>query len=166
MVTVRTTKALDFACHSKACAPPPVGKGGSGDGGFKSGGGKSNFAPTGTGGSKDINKVRLYKEHPGEPTTRRDGTRVHWSYPGAKTKGDWAKANHEYVPGKGWEPKRTANAGVSVKATSLKRGDKVIFAQQAKTVRWVGKESKGRIPVSFETGGITDIARDQTLPRA
>lgn len=91
MVTVRTTKALDFACHSKACAPPPVGKGGSSDGGGKSG---------------------------------------------------------------------------RVAATSLKRGDKVIFAQQAKTVRWVGKESKGRIPVSFETGGITDIARDQTLPRA
>ena len=33
MVTVRTQRALEFACHSKACAPPPAGKGGSSKGG-------------------------------------------------------------------------------------------------------------------------------------
>jgi len=32
-VTSLTPKALDFACHSKACAPPPIGSGGSNDSG-------------------------------------------------------------------------------------------------------------------------------------
>lgn len=36
-VTSLTPNALDFACHSKACAPPPVGKGGSNEGGASGG---------------------------------------------------------------------------------------------------------------------------------
>lgn len=33
MVRIISTRALEFACNSKACAPPPVGRGGSGNGG-------------------------------------------------------------------------------------------------------------------------------------
>jgi len=34
---VTTSRALEFACHSKACAPPPAGSGGSSKGGTVTG---------------------------------------------------------------------------------------------------------------------------------
>lgn len=89
MVRVTSPRALEFACHSKACAPPPAGRGGS-------------IKGVGTG---------------------------------------------------------------SIKASDLKRGDRVVFGQQVKTVSSVGKQNNGKIGVSFTTGGVTDLRPDQTLPR-
>lgn len=91
MVTVRTQRALEFACHSKACAPPPAGKGGSSKG---------------------------------------------------------------------------ASGGGSVKASDLKSGDRVHFAQKVRTVSTVGKQGNGKIGISFKDGGDTDLRPGQTLPRA
>lgn len=91
MVIVRDTSPLayEFACHSKACAPPPAGRGGS------------------------IKGV----------------------------------------------------ASGSIKASDLKRGDRVVFGQQVKTVSSVGMQKNGKVGVSFTTGGVTDLRPDQTLPR-
>ena len=89
MIRVTSPRALEFACNSKACAPPPAGRGGS-------------IKGVGTG---------------------------------------------------------------SIKASDLKAGDRVVFGQQVKTVSSVGKQSNGKIGVSFKTGGITDLRPDQTLPR-
>lgn len=84
-------RAIEFACYSKACAPPPAGSGGSKGG---SGGGRS------------------------------------------------------------------------VKASALKRGDRVHFAQKVRTVSSVGTQRNGKVGVSFKDGGITDFRPDQALPRA
>jgi hypothetical protein len=40
-VVVASSKALEFACRTKSCAPPPVGSGGSGGSSKASGGGSS-----------------------------------------------------------------------------------------------------------------------------
>lgn len=56
-------------------------------------------------------------------------------------------------------------SGGTVKASDLKPGDKVQFAQRKRTVEAVGA-AKGRVAVSFKDGGITDLKPSQTLPRA
>ena len=89
MVRVTSAGAIEFACNSKACAPPPAGRGGS-------------------------------------------------------------------IKGVGQG---------SIKASNLKPGDRVVFGQQVKTVSSVGKQSNGKIGVSFTTGGVTDLRPDQSLPR-
>ena len=53
-----------------------------------------------------------------------------------------------------------------IQASDLKKGDRVVFAQQAKTVSSVGMQGNGKIGISFTTGGVTDLRPDQTLPRA
>ena len=59
-----------------------------------------------------------------------------------------------------------AKASKEIRASDLKRGDKVVFGQQVKTVSSVGKQRNGKVGVSFTTGGVTDLRPDQTLPRA
>ncbi len=52
-----------------------------------------------------------------------------------------------------------------IKASSLKGGDRVVFAQKARTVSSVGMQKNGKVGVSFKDGGVTDLRPDQTLPR-
>ena len=53
----------------------------------------------------------------------------------------------------------------SIRASNLKSGDRVVFAQKVRTVSSVGKQSNGKVGVSFKDGGDTDFRPDQTLPR-
>ena len=89
MVRVTSAGAIEFACNSKACAPPPAGRGGS-------------------------------------------------------------------IKGVGQG---------SIKASNLKPGDRVNFAQKTRVVSSVGKQNNGKIGISFKDGGVTDLRPDQTLPR-
>lgn len=60
---------------------------------------------------------------------------------------------------------RKAEKGQPVRASDLKRGDNVVFAQKVRTVSSIGKQRNGKVGISFKDGGITDLRPDQTLPR-
>lgn len=53
----------------------------------------------------------------------------------------------------------------SVKVSSLKSGDRVVFAQKARTVSSVGVQKNGKVGISFKDGGITDMPGSSSLPR-
>jgi len=54
----------------------------------------------------------------------------------------------------------------SVKASDLKPGDRVHFAQKVRVVSSTGMQHNGKVGVSFKDGGITDFRPSETLPRA
>lgn len=124
MVIVSSPRALEFACHSAACAPPPAGTGGSGGGGRSGRPVRPN--PIGPGAGRNPNQGMINK-------TIKDAE---------------------------------ARAASQVRASDLKRGDKVVFAQKVRTVSSIGKQNNGKVGISFKDGGITDLRPGQTLPRA
>lgn len=58
-----------------------------------------------------------------------------------------------------------AKAATQVRASDLKRGDKVVFAQKVREISSLGKQRNGKVGISFKDGGITDLRPDQMLPR-
>ena len=65
-----------------------------------------------------------------------------------------------------YAPTKSKTNSTQIQASDLKKGDRVVFAQQAKTVSSVSTQRNGKVGISFTTGGITDLRPDQTLPRA
>ena len=65
-----------------------------------------------------------------------------------------------------YAPTKSKTNDSQIQASDLKKGDRVVFAQQAKTVSSVGMQGNGKVGISFTTGGVTDLRPDQTLPRA